>query len=150
MLKKSFENLEKNIKLILLRYLTGEGKTRGKASLLSYPTTINQHLAFICPQANLLIPEFLQLFLSSSYEILRMISEGTGSTKGALTCEQLSEFVLPLPPLIEQKQIISSLNKSKINIDKLIKVTVKIIELLGERRTALITAAVTGQIRIEK
>jgi type I restriction enzyme S subunit len=130
--------------------ITGEGKTRGKASLLSYPTTINQHPAFICPQANLLIPEFLQLFLSSSYEILRMISEGTGSTKGALTCEQLSEFVLPLPPLIEQKQIISSLNKSKINIDKLIKVTVKIIELLGERRTALITAAVTGQIRIEK
>ena len=67
-----------------------------------------------------------------------------------MTCEQLSEFVLPLPPLIEQKQIISSLNKSKINIDKLIKVTVKIIELLGERRTALITAAVTGQIRIKK
>ncbi|WP_199308598.1 restriction endonuclease subunit S [Aphanizomenon flos-aquae] len=100
--------------------------------------------------SDLLIPEFLQLFLSSSYEILRMISEGTGSTKGALTCEQLSEFVLPLPPLIEQKQIISSLNKSKINIDKLIKVTVKIIELLGERRTALITAAVTGQIRIKK
>ncbi|MDK2408579.1 restriction endonuclease subunit S [Aphanizomenon sp. PH219] len=128
--------------------ITGEGKTRGKAALLSYPATINQHLTFIFPQPNLLIPEFLQLFLSSSYEILRMISEGTGSTKGALTCEQLSEFVLPLPPLIEQQQIITILTQNKVNLDTLTRVSSETIKLLQERRAVLITDAVSGKMKL--
>ncbi|MEH2318853.1 restriction endonuclease subunit S [Nostoc sp.] len=128
--------------------ITGEGKTRGKAALLPYCATINQHLAFISPHTNLLIPEFLQLFLSSSYQILRMISEGTGSTKGALTCEQVSEFVLPLPPFIEQKQIITILTQKKVNFDTIARVSLETIKLLQERRAALITDAVSGKMKL--
>lgn len=126
--------------------ITGEGKTRGKAALLNYEATINQHMAFISPQTNLILPEFLQLYLVGSYEILRMISEGTGSTKGALTCEQIGEFPIPLPPLDEQQAIISELASMQTTIDSLGKVTIKTIELLQERRTALIAAAVSGKI----
>ena len=128
--------------------ITGEGKTRGKASWLRYDATINQHLAFISPQKDLLYSDFLQLALSASYEILRMISEGTGSTKGALTCEQVGEFLIPLPPLAEQRKILSDISSVKVRIDALAEGTEEMIALLHERRVALTSAAVTGQIRV--
>ncbi len=128
--------------------ITGEGKTRGKAAILRYRATINQHLAFISPRSDLLIPEFLQFFLSSSYEVLRTISEGMGSTKGALTCEQLGEFIVPQPPLTEQRQIVSSVASMKASLDSLARAAEKTIVLLHERRSALIAAAVSGQVRM--
>jgi type I restriction enzyme S subunit len=72
--------------------ITGQGKTRGMAALLRYEATINQHLVYIAPRSNSLSPEFLQRFLSSMYDIFRMMSEGAGSTRGALTVEQIANF----------------------------------------------------------
>jgi len=134
----------------ILVAITGEGKTRGKAALLPYSATINQHMAFISPQPDVVNAKFLQLFLSGSYEILRMISEGTGSTKGALTCEQLSEFPVPLPPLNEQQKIASYTNLIKARLDALAQGIEKTIGLLQERRVALIAAAVTGKLWIQE
>ncbi len=128
--------------------ITGQGKTRGKAAVLGYPASINQHLAFISPQANNLNPEFLQLFLTSSYKVLRIISEGMGSTRGALTIEQLGEFQISLPPIVEQKQIVSTAGSMVNKIDSLIQAIEETIELLHERRAALIAAVVSGQVRV--
>jgi type I restriction enzyme S subunit len=128
--------------------ITGQGKTRGKAAVLRYPATINQHLAFISPQVNNLSPEFLQLFLTSSYEVLRVISEGMGSTRGALTIEQLGEFFVPVPPLAEQEQIVSTVGSMVAKIDSLIQAIEETNGLLYERRAALISAAVSGQIPV--
>ena len=128
--------------------ITGQGKTRGKATILPYQATINQHLAFISPQTSLIRPDFLQLYLSGSYEILRMISEGTGSTKGALTIEQLAEFPMSLPPISEQDQIISNVALKKEHLDLLAQAVEDTIKLLQERRLALIAAAVSGKIQI--
>jgi type I restriction enzyme S subunit len=132
----------------ILVAITGEGKTRGMAALLTYQATINQHLAFITPHSRLLQPEFAQLFLSGVYNILRIISEGTGSTKGALTCEQLGNFVVVLPPLVEQQAIVSAVTQTKAQLDRLATVTTRSVELMQERRAALIAAAVNGQIAI--
>lgn len=128
--------------------ITGEGKTRGKASILRYQATINQHLAFISLNIEMMIPEYLQVFLSSSYEILRMISDGSGSTKGALTCEQLNEYSVLLPPLAEQQQVVEYINERTTRIDRLYSMAEKTLNLLHERRTSLIAAAVSGQIRV--
>lgn len=126
--------------------ITGQGKTRGKAAILPYEATINQHLAYLSPYQNRLDSTYLQLSLTASYDVLRMVSEGTGSTKGALTCEQLGAFPITLPPLTEQKQIIAHINGQRTVIDDLMKATQITISLLQERRSALIAAAVTGQI----
>lgn len=130
--------------------ITGEGKTRGKAALLTYQATINQHMAFITPDPGLIDSWFLQLFLSGSYEILRMLSEGTGSTKGALTCEQIQEYTVSLPPLEEQQQIVKYIQRVKRSLDSLAQTALKTIHLLHERRAALIAAAVTGQLQISE
>lgn len=55
---------------------------------------------------------------------------------------------LPVPPALEQKNIIFHINKEISKIDTLIEEAKKAIELMKERRTALISAAVTGKIDV--
>ncbi len=61
---------------------------------------------------------------------------------------QLREFPSICPPEEEQKQIAAFLDKETAKIDTLIEKCETAIELLKERRTALISAAVTGKIDV--
>lgn len=126
--------------------ITGEGRTRGMAAILPYEATINQHLAYITPKNAEILPAYLQLALTASYENLRFISEGTGSTKGALTTEQLKEYYVPLPPLEEQRAIINYVIRSRNKIDDMISLTDRATNMLRERRVSLIASAVTGKL----
>ncbi|GCZ63515.1 hypothetical protein HmCmsJML151_02494 [Escherichia coli] len=64
-----------------------------------------------------------------------------------MTQEHLGNYSFSLSfNLSEQKLIINSIEKSLIKIDALTEKQLKQIELLKERRTALISAAVTGKI----
>ncbi|HWU28213.1 MAG TPA: restriction endonuclease subunit S [Microbacterium sp.] len=62
--------------------------------------------------------------------------------------EELGEAVIPLPPLPEQKEIADAITAATTKIDTLIAKAQRFIELSKERRAALITAAVTGQLEI--
>jgi len=126
--------------------ITGQGKTRGMAAPLKFRATINQHLAFIRPETSKISAEFLLHCLQMAYPLLRFESEGAGSTKGAITCEQLGCFPIPLPAIQEQLEIVELLNVRYRRISALIEKTDCSIERLTEYRSALITAAVTGQI----
>ena len=55
-----------------------------------------------------------------------------------------------LPPLDEQRRIADHLDEQTAKIDTLIAETERFIELSRERRAALITAAVTGQIDVRE
>ena len=56
---------------------------------------------------------------------------------------------LPVPPLEEQQQIIDSIVREREQTAEMEAALSKSIELLKERRSALITVAVTGQIEPE-
>lgn len=126
--------------------ITGQGRTRGMAATLAIEATINQHLAFIKPADDRLAVDYLHHLLGHAYSFLRSNSDGSGSTKGAITCEQLSNMKIPVPPASEQTAICSHIQKSLEATAPLIKELNHSIALLKERRAALITAAVTGQI----
>ena len=53
-----------------------------------------------------------------------------------------------LPPPAEQHAIVAYLDRETARIDELTAKVEQAIELLGEYRTALITAAVTGQVDV--
>ena len=89
--------------------ITGQGKTRGTSAVLSIEATINQHMAFISPKASHVSPEYLQLALTAAYSELRLISSASGSTKGALTCEDIKHFKIALPPINEQYDLIKAI-----------------------------------------
>ncbi|MGN2299895.1 hypothetical protein ACSOSW_11640 [Micrococcus luteus KDCGSN] len=55
-------------------------------------------------------------------------------------------LALPKPSLKEQREIAEHLDRETAKIDALIAKAERFIELAQERRAALITAAVTGQI----
>ena len=60
----------------------------------------------------------------------------------------VGDVVLPLPPIDEQRAIGAFLDREMERIDSLAEKMRLIIERLGEYRTALITAAVTGKIDV--
>ncbi|MCS6710692.1 restriction endonuclease subunit S [Brachybacterium sp. EF45031] len=60
----------------------------------------------------------------------------------------LRQTLIPVPPLNEQRAIADRLDRETAKIDTLIAKAERFIELAQERRAALITAAVTGQLEI--
>lgn len=130
--------------------LTGQGKTRGMATLLASTATVNQHLAYVTPEADSWDPRFLVWTLRSAYEDLRALSDENGSTKGGLTCADLKAFRVARPDMAEQRRIAAYLDEQMDKIDKLIAESERFIDLSRERRAALITAAVTGQIDVRE
>lgn len=128
--------------------ITGQGKTRGMATMLKIKATINQHVAYIKPRGDAIDASFLLLFFEFAYRHLRSDSEGGGSTKGAITCEQLGSCRVPCPPLEEQYEIVEKVNSDTTRMNRLIDRIEKAIDRLREYRTALISAAVTGKIDV--
>jgi Restriction endonuclease S subunits len=126
--------------------ITGQGKTRGTAAVLEIEATINQHIAFITPKSNIILSGFLQLVLVGAYQNLRAISDDSGSTKGALTCEDLKRFKLAIPPQKEQKNIVAHIKGATRRLTNTIDSTYQEISLLREYRTRLIADVVTGKL----
>ncbi|MFE9990080.1 hypothetical protein ACFYRK_24850 [Streptomyces sp. NPDC005381] len=63
---------------------------------------------------------------------------------------QVRKFKMPFPPLDEQRCMATLLDAETAKIDTLIAESKRFIELARERRSALITAAVTGQVDVRK
>jgi type I restriction enzyme S subunit len=64
--------------------------------------------------------------------------------------ESLSELAVAVPPLAEQREVVSSIDSRLHKIDIIFQKVEASIALLRERRSAFITAAVTGQIDLRQ
>jgi len=93
-------------------------------------------------------PRWLQHWLLTS-EVTQQIEAGCFGAKMPRTdWEHVSSIFMPIPDSTEQATIISALDQQTARIDLIIEKTQRSIDLLRERRSALITAAVTGKIDI--
>jgi type I restriction enzyme S subunit len=132
----------------LLVAITGQGKTRGIVALLLIEATINQHMAYISPISELVYPEFLKLFLKGMYSVLRFISESSGSTRAALTVQDLKDFKVLAPPRNEQKHIVQAVKQRTLRLDEAVRHAQDEIQLVREYRTRLIADVVTGKVDV--
>ncbi|BCA53482.1 restriction modification system DNA specificity domain-containing protein [Nitrospira sp. KM1] len=132
--------------------ITGQGKTRGRAAVLMIEATINQHIAFITPRKHdrIATSEYLQKFLGAAYSELRRMSDDSGSTKGALTCEDLRHFRVALPPIDEQHQIVGWVKDATTEVESALQFAEREICLLREYRTRLIADVVTGKLDVRE
>jgi len=71
-----------------------------------------------------------------------------GSTRARLNTKVVQQVEIPLPERDEQDVLVAQSNAEIARIDTLITEAERFIELSRERRSALITAAVTGQIDV--
>lgn len=71
-----------------------------------------------------------------------------GSTHKTIYVPDLQMLRIPLPDLAEQSSIVKEIRDQNRVIDRLADAVKRQVALLGERRQALITAAVTGQLDV--
>jgi type I restriction enzyme S subunit len=95
---------------------------------------------------------FLSHFLRTSEVRQQIELDATGASASMVNIGQdcIRELNLALPPLAEQRAIVAHLDEKCGKIDQLKAKAERGIELLKERRSALISAAVTGKIDVRE
>ncbi len=93
-------------------------------------------------------PHWFYRYTESDYYWNWISSTLIQATIQNVSAEKYNNFFLCIPPKQEQERIIAYLDKETTKIDTLIEKCETAIELLKERRTALISAAVTGKIDV--
>jgi type I restriction enzyme S subunit len=91
---------------------------------------------------------FLSAFLRSHYGRQTLLASQTGATHPHMECGKVREIWVALPPPDEQNRIIAFLDEQSSRLRAAIKRIEDGIARLQEYRTALISAAVTGQIDV--
>ncbi|KAF6633528.1 restriction endonuclease subunit S [Pantoea sp. EKM10T] len=91
---------------------------------------------------------YLKYFIMSSEFQQSLNLYSSGSTAQGIKAERFVYLRKLLPPMNEQRQIVSFLDKEISKIDMLVEKQFVMLSLLQERRTALISAAVTGKIDV--
>lgn len=119
--------------------------TIGRCAITTRPMAVSQHfIAWIC--SDRLQPEFLlRIFRSMTEELERLTFGATVKTIGMPDVKTLTTTI---PPLEEQEQIVQHINGRCSELDSLILDAESMVSLLKERRSALISAAVTGKIDV--
>jgi len=75
--------------------------------------------------------------------------EATGSTYDAVTVDDVANLPIPLPSLKEQRAIAAYLDRETAKLDALIAALGRLLDLLAEKRRALITHAVTRGLHLD-
>ena len=125
--------------------IIGIGATLGKVGLIKTRSAANQQINGVIPN-NRVNPTYLTFSLSAQNTFMKQTANI--STLSIMNQDKTKQIPLAVPPIDEQKKIVAYLDKETTKIDTLIEKCETAIELLKERRTALISAAVTGKIDV--
>lgn len=101
-------------------------------------------------KADELLPEFLVHFLRTPYGRFDFERTASGASNSMQNISQdvVRNLWLPVPPLAEQQAIVEHIVRETAKLDAVRAATERTIGLLKERRSALIAAAVTGQLDV--
>ena len=130
--------------------ITKDG-TVGKLALIKQlpePASLNSHLLIVRQISNIMNNYFLYYCLLCS--IFKEFTEynQTGSIMNSISQDLFSYFKCYAPPITEQQEIASYLDKRCAQIDASISKAQKEIELLQEYKQSLITEVVTGKRKV--
>lgn len=105
-------------------------------------------LIILTPSSGLMYGEYLSSVLQSSYGYAVLFSLRTGGMHPHLNCGEVREMFVTVPPCHEQIEINSYILRVTASYDLLVSEALASVSLLKERRSALISAAVTGKIDV--
>lgn len=94
--------------------------------------------------------EYLVEVMRSNVTFEQFASFTRGGTMDVINIGTLNEIFIALPPMAEQQELLSFIQHEIAKFDTLSTEAQRAIDLLQERRTALISAAVTGQIDVRE
>ena len=142
-----YEIKEGDLVIGMDRPLIGEGMRVAKVKDYDLPCLLLQRVASLKIRKRLNSSYLFEL-ISSEMFIAHFSPDTTGVSVPHISPEQICNFVIPLPPIAEQQAIVAFLDTKLAKFDTLTAEAQRAIDLLQERRTALISAAVTGQIDV--
>ena len=121
------------------------GASIGKVGLLNIATTVNQACCVLSDSDHLLQKFSFYVFIN---EKDNLVKKSKGGTQPNISQEIIKSHYIPVPPLSEQRSIVSYLDAKCSKIDKLIANITKEIECIKEYKQRLISDVVTGQIKV--
>jgi type I restriction enzyme, S subunit len=142
-----YEMQEGDLVIGMDRPLISAGMRVAKVKESDLPCLLLQRVASI-KTGNQLDADYLLGLLSSEMFVAHFSPDTTGVSVPHISPEQINNFVIPVPPVTEQRMIVEFVEIESAKFDTLTTEAQRAIDLLQERRTALISAAVTGQIDV--
>jgi type I restriction enzyme S subunit len=117
-----------------------------------------EHTGWLCGTGSLrlrltrdvLIPSFLKLLLETSALRSYFQLQSVGSTMDNLNAEIVLAMPCLVPPMDQQLSIVDQVHTTRDQLDRLVARADRQVALLQERKQALITAAVSGQLDIAR
>jgi type I restriction enzyme S subunit len=143
----SYEMRKGDLVIGMDRPLISDGMRVARLTEQDVPSLLLQRVVRLTPLPAL-DAEYLQHLLSSEMFVAHFAPETTGVSVPHISPDQIAAFVIPVPPIDEQRAIVSQAGKASAELAGLISEARHSIALLQERRSALISAAVTGQIDV--
>jgi type I restriction enzyme S subunit len=130
---------------VLVAMYGGDG-TIGKNGLLRIPAATNQAICALLPSPQF-EPEFVLAFMQHQRPYWMVGAEGTRKDPN-ISQDRVRNALMPCPSLSEQRVIVEQVKQALSAFGSLEKEAEAVIGILNERRSALISAAVTGQIDV--
>ncbi|WOG27148.1 restriction endonuclease subunit S [Endozoicomonas sp. 8E] len=109
---------------------------------------VSQHVALCRPGQKVINSRWLAYFVLSDCAKEQLLGSGYGGTKIQLSLEDIRELWVLQPPEDEQIDLAQFVDKQMDRYSELSREAENQIQFLQERRTALISAAVTGKIDV--
>ena len=123
-----------------------DGAAMGKLAFVDHlpgPACLNSHLLLFRPLNGRFANRFLYYVLSGPIFKTYMVQERTGTTFFGISQERIGAFPFAVPPMNEQHHVLAFLDRETAKIDGLVAEQRRLIELLKEKRQAVISHAVT-------
>lgn len=129
--------------LILAMY--GEGRTRGKVSELLIEATTNQALAaLVLEGVGADCRPYIKAYLAKSYEDMRRIA--AGGVQPNLNLGLIREMCVPMPPLLEQAEIVGMIDRLLSVQEQLVEEGQKSVRRGARLRQAILKRAFEGKL----
>jgi type I restriction enzyme S subunit len=109
---------------------------------------VSQHVALCRLDPERVSSRFIGWFMLTTSGQDQLNEGAAGGAKLQLALDDVKGLRVPTAPIADQRRIAERLDEQTATIDTLIDESERFIELARERRAALITAAVTGQIDV--
>lgn len=122
------------------------GATIGKTGILGLEACTNQACCVLTKQHESTLTDYIQAVMNLARPSL--VERGKGGGQPNVNADIVRRFIVPIPPISEQRRIVSFIDYSSIPIREAVKAARCHIGLMTELRTRLIADVVTGQIDV--
>ncbi|MBY0409079.1 MAG: restriction endonuclease subunit S, partial [Burkholderiaceae bacterium] len=109
---------------------------------------VSQHVALTRLDQKRLLPNWAAFVAKSVIGKTYLETQGYGGTKIQLSLDDIANIPMTVPPLAEQQSIVEFVMCETAKLDALTSDAKSAMQILRERRDALISAAVTGKIDV--